>query len=234
MKSIAIIQHIANDGPGFFGTWLQQAHIPFEVFRMFEGCALPHSIADHSGLCMLGGTMSANDPLPYFSPLLNQVREAIALEIPVIGHCLGGQLLSRALGGTVQASENLEIGWSDVQVVHASGPEWFGANARLPLFQWHGESFSIPSGAQRVATGAHCANQAFLVGNMHLGMQFHCEVDEEKVRDWLETGAAEIRNAMSPGVQQPADILPTLNVDLARSQTIASHIYRRWAQGLRG
>ena len=176
MKSIAVVQHVANDGPGFFGSWLQQAHIPFEVFRMFEGCALPHSIADHSGLCMLGGPMSANDPLPYFPGLLNQVREAIALDIPVIGHCLG---------------------------------------------------------AQHLATSAHCANQAFLVGSMHLGMQFHCEVDEDKVRDWLETGEAEIRGSNSPGVRQVADILPTLQVDLARSQAIASHIYRRWSQGLR-
>jgi GMP synthase-like glutamine amidotransferase len=162
------------------------------------------------------------------------VRDAIRLDIAVIGHCLGGQLLSRALGGTVQAAENVEIGWSDVEVVHAGGAEWLGPEARLPLFQWHGESFSIPSGAQRIATGKHCANQAFLIVNKHLGMQFHCEVDEEKVRDWLETGAAEIRDARSPGVQQPADILPTLNVDLARSQTVASHIYRRWTQGLRG
>jgi GMP synthase-like glutamine amidotransferase len=233
MKSIAIIQHIGNDGPSFFATWLQQQGIAFKTFLMHEGVSLPTDISAHSGLCILGGPMSANDPLPYFPRLLEQVRQAVALDVPVIGHCLGGQIMSRALGGTVQASENTEIGWALLQATHPIAAEWFGSAETLPLFQWHGESFSIPPGATQLLRGTHCANQAYLVGNKHLGMQFHCEVDEEKVRDWLVEGAEEMDRCESPGVQQAQDILKSLHQDLVQSQAIASHIYSRWAQGLR-
>ena len=180
--------------------------------------------------------MSANDPLPYFDDLLSRIQEAVAQDIPVIGHCLGGQLMARALGGTVQASEHMEIGWSDLEVIHTDGAQWFGAEARLgamlPLFQWHGESFSIPPGAQWLVQGRYCAHQAFAVNGKHLAMQFHCEVDEAKVRTWLELDAAELCAGTSPGVQQAAQILPMLTEDIARSQAVADHIYRRWAQSL--
>ena len=182
--------------------------------------------------------MSANDPLPYFDDLLARIREAVAEDIPVIGHCLGGQLMARALGSTVQASEHSEIGWSDLEVIHENGAQWFGPSAqvgaRVPLFQWHGESFSIPAGAQWLVKGRHCAHQAFSVGSKHLAMQFHCEVDEAKVRHWLELDAAELCASKSPGVQQASDILPTLQKDIARSQSIAARIYGRWVNGLTG
>lgn len=236
MKTIAIIQHLANDGPAYFGTWLQAQGMPLTVFQMFDGAALPERASDHAGWCILGGAMSANDPLPYFDHLRARIGEAVALDIPVIGHCLGGQLMARALGGTVQAAEHVEIGWSDLEVIHSDGAQWFGPAARvggrLPLFQWHGESFSIPPGAQWLVQGRHCAHQAFSMGNKHLAMQFHCEVDEPKVRSWLTLGAAEMCASRSPGVQQATQILPTLAQDMARSQAIASCIYARWVQGL--
>ena len=236
MKTIAIIQHLANDGPAYFVKWLQAQGLPFTVFHMFDGATLPAHASDHAGWCILGGAMSANDPLPYFDDLLARIREAVAEDIPVIGHCLGGQLMARALGGTVQASEHAEIGWSDLEVMHEDGAKWFGpealVGARLPLFQWHGESFSIPPGAQWLVRGRHCAHQAFSVGSKHIAMQFHCEVDEAKVRRWLELDAAELCGNVSPGVQQIGDILPMLTETIARSQAIASCIYARWVQGL--
>ncbi len=236
MKTIAIIQHLANDDPAFFGAWCRAQGLPFIVFHMFEGATLPARASEHSGWCILGGAMSANDPLPYFDDLLERIREAVAEDIPVIGHCLGGQLIARALGGTVQAAEHTEIGWSDLEVMHEAGEQWFGPGARvgtrLPLFQWHSESFSIPPSAQWLVRGQHCAHQAFGVGGKHLAMQFHCEVDEAKVRRWLELDASELCGNVSPGVQQAVDILPTLAEDIARSQAIASHIYARWAQAL--
>ncbi len=232
MKPVAIIQHDAHDGPSYFATWLAEQGIAFAVFRMFDGAELPASLADYSGLCILGGPMSANDALPYFDPLLARVREAVWQRVPVIGHCLGGQLLSRALGGTVQASEHVEIGWSQLEAVHADAKQWFGDTAPLQLFQWHGESFSIPPGATQLLRGMYCANQAYVVDKLHLGMQFHCEVDEAKVSDWLELDAQEVRCCVSPGAQQANAILHNLSVEIKRSQYIASHIYTRWAQGL--
>jgi GMP synthase-like glutamine amidotransferase len=236
MKTIAIIQHARHDGPGYLGTWLQMKGLAFEVYRMFEGDTLPPHASAHAGWCILGGPMSANDPLPYFDALLERIREAMAADIPVIGHCLGGQLMARALGGTVQASEHVEIGWSNLEVIHPDAKKWFGPDAQvgatLPLFQWHGESFSMPPGAQWLVRGAHCAHQAFAVGSKHLAMQFHCEVDEDKVRIWLELDAHELSGSDSPGVQQAVEIFPTLVADVARSQAIAGWIYGRWVQGM--
>lgn len=233
MRPIAIVQHVANDGPGFFATWCTQNNLPFAVYAMYRGDTLPGNMDAHSGLCILGGPMSANDPLPYFSTLLALVREAVARDKPLIGHCLGGQLVSRALGGTVQASEHAEIGWSTLQGTNAAlAQEWFGPGPEHVLFQWHGESFSIPPGARQVLQGRHCHNQAYVLGDLHLGMQFHCEVDEAKVRDWIIEGHQEMTDSASPGVQSANTVLATLPHDIAASQALASHIYRRWAQGL--
>lgn len=234
MLPIAIVQHVANDGPSYFATWCARNALPVEVFAMYAGAQLPPDLRSHSGLCILGGPMSANDPLPYFPQLFALVREAIAADQPVIGHCLGGQLISRALGGTVQASEHAEIGWSTLQATDADlAREWFGAASDLVLFQWHGESFSIPPGARQVLTGAHCRNQAYVLNNRHIGMQFHCEVDAPKVREWIVDGHQEMQESDSPGVQRADALLPALDTDIAASNALASHIYRRWAQGLR-
>lgn len=233
MQPVAIIQHLADDGPAFFATWLQAQGIPFTLHRMHLGEALPANILACAGLCILGGAMSANDPLPYYQPLLEQIRQAIVDDIPVIGHCLGGQLMSRALGGTVQAAEHTEIGWTDLELVHTHGTEWVGSHTPLRQFQWHSESFSIPAGATPLLRGQWCANQAFVVNDLHLGMQFHCEVDEAKLLEWLHDGADLMRRTPSPAVQAPEEILRTLQQDLAHSQAIAHSLYTRWAQGLR-
>ena len=234
MLPIAIVQHVANDGPSFFATWCRQSGLPTQTYAMHGGATLPDSLDGHSGLCILGGPMSANDPLPYFPQLFALIRESIAKDKPLIGHCLGGQLISRALGGTVQASEHAEIGWSKLQAAHAPlAQEWCGPGPEYTFFQWHGESFSIPPGAQQVLAGPNCHNQAYVLGHLHLGMQFHCEVDEAKVREWIIEGHQEMSESNSPGVQTSQDLLPTLAPDIAASQALASHIYTRWAQGLK-
>lgn len=231
MLPIAIFQHVADDGPAYFASWLDQQGLPYRVYRLFGGDALPLDLLGHAGLCILGGPMSANDGLPYFPDLLARIREAVAQDKPVIGHCLGGQLMSRALGGSVQAAENVEIGWSDLQV-EAGGERWFGGRQQLQLFQWHGESFAIPPGAQRIVTGVHCANQAFVYGNKHLAMQFHCEVDAAKVCAWLLAGHDELIRCAGPAVQQAEAILPSLEAMLVQSQASAAAIYAEWARGL--
>jgi GMP synthase-like glutamine amidotransferase len=232
MLPIAIVQHDSFDGPSYFATWLTAQGLGFHLFQMYDASTLPADLSAYSGLCVLGGTMSANDQLAYYPQLFALVRDAVRDRKPVIGHCLGGQLLSRALGGTVQQSEHAEIGWSTLEPVHAEAIDWFGTGP-LQLFQWHGESFSIPEGATKLLRGGYCSNQAFVVDDIHLGMQFHCEVDLPKLHCWLELGANEIRLCASPGVQQADAMLASLELDTAHSQRIADRIYARWAQALK-
>jgi GMP synthase-like glutamine amidotransferase len=232
MKPIAIAQHHADDGASYFATFMERAGLPYQVFHPYRGEALPQDISRYSGYCLLGGPMSANDDLAYLNTEIKLVLEALAAEIPVIGHCLGGQLIARALGGTVQAAENPEIGWVDLQIDEA-GSHWFGGRKQARLFQWHGESFSIPRDGRRIVSGAYCANQAFQIGK-HLAMQFHCEVEAAKVLTWLKNDRQELlSSAHSPAVQPPEALLATLEQDLAASQLVADDIYGEWIKGLK-
>lgn len=236
MKPIAILQHDPHDGPSYFATFLSYAGRPYRLFRLDQGEALPATIRDYAGLCLLGGPMSVNDDLPYQAPQLALIQDAMAADLPVIGHCLGGQLMSKALGGQVGPAPVAEIGWSRLELCDGEGMRWFGGRDHFDAFQWHSESFSIPKDGRLIVRGRHCANQAFTVGKKHLAMQFHIEVDSEKVRYWLEAGGDEIaRRASSavPGaVQGAAMLLADLDLTIARSQRVADDLYAAWLRGL--
>jgi GMP synthase-like glutamine amidotransferase len=179
--------------------------------------------------------MSVNDDLPWVVPMTALVRGAVARGVPVIGHCLGGQLLAKALGGPVTRNPVKEIGWHRVDVEDDPlAREWFGADVRaFTAFQWHGETFAIPPGGRRILRGAHCANQAYVVAGRHLGMQCHVEMTPELVRTWCETGAAEIAASLaSPAVQAPTAIEAQAAERLPALHDTARRLYTRWIRGL--
>lgn len=194
---------------------------------------MPRDPRAFSGLCFMGGPMSANDELPWIAPALELTREAVRKDLPVIGHCLGGQLMSKAFGGTVRANPYKEIGWGEVRVAdNGVAREWLGDLAAFETFQWHGETFSIPPGATRVLENAHCANQAFALGK-HLGLQCHVEMTGELIELWVRGGADEIRAASSgPAVQSPAEMTANLENRLQALHQVADRIYDRWTEGL--
>ena len=181
----------------------------------------------------MGGPMSANDPLPWVAPVLELIRDAVRKDVPAIGHCLGGQLMSKAFGGTVRASAVREIGWGEVRVAdNAVARDWLGELQAFESFHWHGETFSIPPGGTRVLENAHCENQAYALGR-HFGMQCHVEMTEELVRAWLRSGGDELRNSeKSPAVQRPEQIEADLQKKLEQLHAVADRIYDRWTQGL--
>ena len=203
--------------------------------RIDAGDAVPENLNGVSGLCLMGGPMSVNDDLPWIPPLLALIREAVASDIPVIGHCLGGQLMSKALGGTVGANSAKEIGWADVRITDADAARpWLGDAADPMLaFHWHGETFSLPAGATRILDSALCANQAYVLNDRHIGMQCHVEMTPELVASWCDAGAAEIAASDSPGVQSPEAIQADLAARTAHLHQLADKIYSRWIQGLR-
>jgi GMP synthase-like glutamine amidotransferase len=161
------------------------------------------------------------------------VREAVRKAVPALGHCLGGQLMSKALGGEVARARVKEIGWGEVEVAdNGVARAWFGTPPAFESFHWHGETFSIPPGATRVLQSAHCANQAFAIGR-HLGMQCHVEMTEALIRSWCKGGADEIDAAReSPGVQSPAKIEKNLAARVAALHAVADRVYDRWTEGL--
>ncbi|MDH4293209.1 MAG: type 1 glutamine amidotransferase, partial [Betaproteobacteria bacterium] len=101
MKPVAIFRHAPVEGPAYFATYLENRNIPFEVIGIDVGASVPANAAGYAGLCFMGGPMSVNDSLPWIPQVLALIRDAVARDVPVIGHCLGGQLMARALGAAV-------------------------------------------------------------------------------------------------------------------------------------
>src|SRR5213082_2669195 len=161
MKPVAIFRTARSEGPGYFATYLERRSIASQMIAIDEGATLPRDAARFSGLCFMGGAMSVNDVLPWIPAALELIRDAVRKDVPVIGHCLGGQLMARALGGAVRANGVKEIGWGEVRVAdNEVAREWLGGLQSFESFHWHGETFSIPPGATRVMQNAHCENQA--------------------------------------------------------------------------
>jgi GMP synthase-like glutamine amidotransferase len=232
MKPVAVFRSARTEGPGYFATYLDRRSIAWKLIALDRGEKVPRDARRFSGLVFMGGPMSVNDDLPWIIPALELVRDAVRKDVPVLGHCLGGQLMSKAFGGAVRASPVKEIGWGEVRVAdNAVAREWLGELAGFESFHWHGETFSIPPGATRILEGGHCANQAFALGK-HLGMQCHVEMTEELVRTWLEAGADEIRSSKGPAVQVPLQIEQDLAGRLDRLHQVATRLYDRWTVGL--
>lgn len=230
MKPIAIFRHSAGEGPGYFATFLDAHGIPWRLIRIDAGDAPPDTLADYSGLCFMGGPMSVNDDLPWIPPVLGRIRDAVDAGIPVIGHCLGGQLMSKALGGKVTRNPVKEIGWGDVETTDAAAGEWLGDLQRFAAFHWHGETFSIPASATRILRSAHCENQAFVMGP-HLALQCHVEMTEAMIRLWCRQWAAECATP-STSVLTPEQMLEHVDERLAAMRVAADRLYTRWIGGL--
>lgn len=236
MKPVLIIQQVLNDTPDYFEDFLTGQHIPFEIRHMYAGELPPKSIAGYSGYCILGGPMSVNDEdnFPFLRQEKALVREALVLGIPMIGHCLGGQLISTALGGTVSEAPMQEIGWCQLQIADDEEARvWFGGHAQVELFQWHNETFSVPASARLIASSAHCQNQAFIIGDKHIAMQFHCEVKLDKVTYWATKEKDDIDAALHlPSVQSSESIVSTLKERIPHSNALAHSIYSHWIRSL--
>ena len=194
---------------------------------------MPRDARRFSGLCFMGGPMSVNDELPWIAPALELVRDAVRKDVPVLGHCLGGQLMSKAFGGAVGPNPVKEIGWGEVRATdNTVSREWLGELQAFESFHWHGETFSIPPGGTRILENTNCANQAFALGK-HLGMQCHVEMTAELIRLWLKSGGDEIAaSRSSPAVQDADDITRDLAPRLAALNEVANRIYDRWVGGL--
>jgi GMP synthase-like glutamine amidotransferase len=234
MKPVCIFRHARTEGAGYLGTFLEQNAIPWCEIRIDLGDTLPSSASTYSGLVFMGGPMSVNDDLPWIAQAELLIQEAVKLDIPVLGHCLGGQLMSKALGGTVSANPYKEIGWGEVAVRdHSEAKKWFGDTQKFMSFHWHGETFTLPAGATHLLASQHCPNQAYSIGK-HLGFQCHIEMTEEMVKVWCDTGRHEVEAALtSAGVQSLDEMQRMLPERVSKLNALAHAVYTVWIQGLK-
>ena len=233
MKPVAVFRHSANEGPGHIALFLTQHGIPWQMFHIDQGEAVPENAGDFSGLVFMGGVMSVNDDLPWIPHTLNLIRDAFAKDIPVLGHCLGGQLMSKALGGVLTKNPVKELGWGKVTVAdNETARQWFGDIGQFDSFHWHGETFSLPPDAVHLLSSPYCANQAFAIGK-HLGMQCHVEMTAHMIEDWCRAGVDEIAaNLASTGVQSAETMQAQMHDKLPRLTQVAEQLYRHWIHGI--
>jgi GMP synthase-like glutamine amidotransferase len=232
MKPIAILQHDPMQRPGYLLEFLDQLALASRVIRPIEGDDVPRSARFFSGIVFLGSDASVNDPASWVERELRLAGDAIACDVPVLGHCFGGQLMARALGATVQRNAFASIGWSSLRLTPA-GRRIFGDVAQVHAFNSHQESFAIPQGATRTLFGEYCLNKGFVFGK-HLAFQGHFEVTEEIVRVWCGSNAAELANAKGPAVQHRAEILTCLPERVAAVHVAARSAYAAWLAPIHG
>lgn len=233
MRPVAIFRFSPSEGPAYFAEWLDARAIPYELIAIDKGAPVPRDARSYAGIGLMGGPMGANDPLPWIDPVCELLRNAVDARVPVVGHCLGGQLFSRALGGSVTRSPVPEIGWIDVETEDTAARTWFGGSARFTTFEWHYDTFTIPPGAARLLRNEFVPNQAYIVDDLHIGFQCHIEMTEELVRTWSEIAKDELPATSSGNLQSAPDIERDLAANVRTLQRVASAFYGRWAQGLR-
>jgi GMP synthase-like glutamine amidotransferase len=172
------LQHSPFEGPGYLDTWARAHGHELAPIELWTG-APPPRVATEEGLIILGGPMNVYDHerCPWLAGEQRCIEAALVAGAPVLGICLGAQLLSVVLGGSVTRNDQPEIGWFPVELTPAgrNTAAFSGFPERFTPFHWHGDRFSIPAGAVHVARSAGCVEQAFVYGDRIVGLQFHLE-----------------------------------------------------------
>lgn len=221
-----MFRHSSSDGLGLIGDALDANAIPYEYADLYAAPA-NSSLNEADALIIMGGSMSANDALPFIGREIQHIRNAIECDKAVLGVCLGAQLIAKALGARVYANRVKEVGWAPVTFHDASlrDPLFTAITGDPIIFHWHGETFDLPPGAELLASSAGCKNQAFRVGDRIYGLQFHLEVTPGMIVEWCRED-----EACAAAVHPPID--PHAHAACARK--LAETIFGRWCRLVKG
>lgn len=202
-----VLQHIDCEGPGELGPFMETAKVSFDTVKLNHGEKAPE-LSQYQAMLVMGGPMNVyeEDKYPFLRTEDKLIKEAININMPYLGICLGAQLLAKALGSRVRPNYMKEIGFMNVYLTDDARENRLFQNIdmHLPVFQWHGDTFEIPQGARRLVTSFTCNNQAFSYGNLY-ALQFHLEVTAEMVREWAKEYKEELD---SLGKNAREEVLP--------------------------
>ena len=213
-----IFQHVAFEGPGAILPYLESKGHHVHLVKLYAGDSVPSSL-DVDFAVLMGGPMSAleEDKYPFMAEEKQLCRELFAAEKPVLGICLGAQIMANAFFAQIRQNPEKEIGFY---------PVTFENGLTVNAFHWHGETFDIPEYAESIAYSEACRNQGFKIGRS-LGLQFHLETTEDSLNSLLENGAEELEQALSAKakyVQSKAQILETAKTALPELNAALSEL----------
>jgi GMP synthase-like glutamine amidotransferase len=221
---ITVVRHVPFEDLGRIAPALHQAGLAYEYFDVFAG-ATPPPPAASPALILMGGPMSANDDQDYLRAELHLIEATLRIGRPILGVCLGAQLLAKALGARVYRNPLKEIGWFPVDFTAAADgdPLLRGLPNPSMVLQWHGETFDLPAGAVHLASAQRCRNQAFRYGSQVYGFQFHMETTAEMIADWCRQDAncGDVRELNQPIDPHAFD---------SQQGEAAALVFGRWAE----
>ena len=220
MGRVLALQHVWDDPLGCLGELLQEHQIDCEVVNV-EEAPIPDP-GGYDALIVLGGPqhVPAEDKYPYLVPEKALIRKAVEQDVPLLGICLGGQLLAHALGAEVRRHSMIELGFFEVQLTDEglTDPLFQGLPDHQQIFHWHVDVFDIPTGGVRLATSENAPNQAFRYGRRAYGLQYHIEVTPDMFHTWLQY------------LPHDQEVVDTLGSDIAdrieREQSVCYPTYR--------
>jgi GMP synthase (glutamine-hydrolysing) len=222
---VLAFRHIPMEHLGLIADALETAGAKYQYVDLYRDPAGPVDLKDVAGLIFLGGPMSANDDFGYLRRELGIIDSALVTGTPILGMCLGAQLIAKSLGAEVRRNPVKEIGWGAIHRTDAGHRDPVLGSLRDPetVLHWHGETFDLPTAATWLAFSDECRHQAFRYGGNVYGLQFHLEVTPEMIEEWLR---AEINQNDLRDLGRPID--PYAHCE--RMEELSTHVFGAWAR----
>jgi GMP synthase (glutamine-hydrolysing) len=232
VRSVLVLQHTPIETLGTIEGILRNRQVAFNYVQPYAGEPVPSEVAGRDGLIVMGGPMGVYEQsdYPFLCDEMRLIENAVALGKPVLGVCLGSQLLAAVLGAEVKAGEKKELGWHAVTLAPGAAEDslFAGVGPEFWPFHWHGDVFSLPQQAVALASSRQTACQAFRYGKNAYGILFHLEVTAEQILRMLSDLAEELLAAGG----EAGEITKEIPQRMPEIQEIASDVFGRWALAL--
>lgn len=233
MKKVLVIRNVSYETEGLLESLLRDEGLELAIVDFQQDASVEPRLDGYAGVVVMGGPMGANDTdrFPYLLQVERLCLEAMERSIPLVGVCLGAQIMAKVLGSEVYPNPVREVGWYDLTMAEGAGrdPLFSGLDPREVVLQWHGDTFDLPKGAVLLASSPDCVNQAFRYGDNGYAVQFHLEILESMIREWVGRDAARgwLRKK---GRISATRILADTDTYMSRSEELGRQVYSRFAR----